>query len=102
MQHPCKYQEKSSVCLRDKDGNGFGGRQCKFLNAVLRTLDCFLWVMEVLKQGGPCAGRLGQGETGGASSLLLESVVWSSALFRTFILDLKALLSSPTISHNSI
>lgn len=37
------------------------------------------------------------GKSGGASSML-----WPSALFKTFILDLKALLPFPTIAYNSI
>lgn len=56
---------------------------------------------KVLKQESPCAGRHGGGETRGAPSLLLESVAWFCALFRTFILDLKAFLPSLTNGHNS-
>lgn len=49
--------------------------------------------LKVQKQGSPCAAILSRGETGQA---------WSSVLFRTFVLDLKALLPSPTIAQNLI
>lgn len=81
----------TSACLRDKERKIFWGQTMQFLNALLRTMTCLLWVRgKLFKQGSACTGRLRR-EAGQTSSLLLESVAWSFVPFRTFGLDLKSL-----------
>lgn len=90
MQRLCKYQVNFSMSQRQREKNLLG-QTMQFLNALLRTMTCLLWVRgKLFKQESACTGRLRR-EAGQTSSLLLESVAWSFVPFRTFGLDLKSL-----------